>query len=392
MSYRKLKADHLFTGINMLGDDKVLIANVDGEIISILNKKDAGDDVEILSGIITPGFINAHCHLELSHMKGLIPEKTGLVDFVYKVVNERFFREEEILEAINKAEKEMLGTGIVAIGDICNNILTLPQKVKHNLAYYNFIEASGWLPAIAQPRWQGSKNLFDEFFKELPTTSIVPHASYSVSDDLWEYLIPFFDNKTVSIHNQEAPFEDELFLQGTGDFVRMYQMMNIDNFFFSPSKKSSLQTYFSKLTKAASVIFVHNTFTTQADINFVNANKTPGQLLSFCLCPNANLYIEDTLPPVEMLLKNNCSIILGTDSIASNWSLNILDEMKTLQKHFSFLSLEKLLQWSTLNGAKALQMDKTFGSFEKGKKPGVVLIENVEDARLTKESTSKRIL
>jgi cytosine/adenosine deaminase-related metal-dependent hydrolase len=93
-----------------------------------------------------------------------------------------------------------------------------------------------------------------------------------------------------------------------------------------------------------------------------------------------------------MLVKNNCLITLGTDSIASNWSLNILDEMKTLQQHFTFLSLEQLLQWATFNGAKALQMDKTFGSFEKGKKPGVVLIENVESGKLKKESVSRRIL
>jgi cytosine/adenosine deaminase-related metal-dependent hydrolase len=392
MSYRKLKADHLFTGINMLSDDEVLITNEDGEIVSIISEKYAGDGIETLNGIITPGFVNAHCHLELSHMKGLIPEKTGLVDFVYKVVSERFFAEEEILEAIKNAEEGMLKNGIVAIGDICNNALTLPQKMKHNIEYYNFIEASGWLPAVAQPRWQRSKNLFDKFLKETETTSIVPHAPYSVSDDLWKYLRPFFENKTVSIHNQETPFEDELFLQGTGDFIRMYKMMNIDNSFFLPSKKSSLQTYFYKLTKAASVIFVHNTFTSQADIDFIMANKPHSQLLSFCLCPNANLYIENRLPPVEMLVKNNCSVTLGTDSIASNWSLNILDEIKTLQKHFSFLSLETVLQWTTLNGAKALQMDKTFGSFEKGKKPGIVLIENVDDGKLGKESTSKRIL
>ena len=69
MSYRKLKADHLFTGTDMLSGDEVLITNDDGEIIAIVSKKDVGDDVEIFNGIITPGFINAHCHLELSHMK-----------------------------------------------------------------------------------------------------------------------------------------------------------------------------------------------------------------------------------------------------------------------------------------------------------------------------------
>ncbi len=89
----------------MLDADCVLITTTNGEVIEITNEKDAGDDIKIYKGIITPGFINAHCHLELSHMKGLIPEKTGLVDFVFKVVNERHSPEEEIFEAINKAEK-----------------------------------------------------------------------------------------------------------------------------------------------------------------------------------------------------------------------------------------------------------------------------------------------
>jgi cytosine/adenosine deaminase-related metal-dependent hydrolase len=392
MIYRKLKADHLFTGTKMLNGHEVLITKPDGEIISIVNEDDAGDNIEILNGIITPGFVNTHCHLELSHMKGLIPEKTGLVDFVYKVITGRFFAEEEISEAINKSEDEMLKSGIVAIGDICNNTTTLPNKSQHKIAYYNFVELSGWLPTVAEARWRKSKDFYDEFLKETSTTSIVPHAPYSVSDDLWRCLIPFFQNKTISIHNQEAPFEDELFLQGTGDFVRMYEIMKIDNSFFLPSGKSSLQTYFHKLKDAASVVFVHNTFTSQTDIDFVSSNKTPGQLLSFCLCPNANLYIENTLPQVEMLVRNNCSITLGTDSLASNWSLNILNEMKTLQRHFNFLQLEQLLQWATLNGAKALQMDNTFGSFEKGKRPGVVLIENIEGGKLREESTSKRVL
>lgn len=392
MSYRKLKADHLFTGTKMLSNNEVLITNSDEEIISIISEEDAGSNIEIFKGIITPGFVNTHCHLELSHMKGLIPEKTGLVDFVYKVINERFFPEEEITDAINKAEDQMLKNGIVAIGDICNNTLTLSQKKQRNASYYNFIEVTGWLPGAAHTRWQRGKDFYDKFVKEIPTTSLVPHAPYSVSDDLWKCMIPFFENKTISIHNQEAPFEDELFLQGTGDFLRMYEMMKIDNSFFSPSGKSSLQTYFQNLAKAASVIFVHNTFMSQSDLDFVIENKTNGQQLSFCLCPNANLYIESALPPVEMLVKNNCSVTLGTDSIASNWSLNVLDEMKTLQQHFGFLSLETLLQWATLNGAKALQMDNTFGSFEKGKRPGIVLIENIEDEKLKKDSISRRIL
>lgn len=95
----------------------------------------------------------------------------------------------------------------------------------------------------------------------------------------------------------------------------------------------------------------------------------------FCLCINANQYIENALPPIEMLRKNNCTIVLGTDSLASNWSLNILDEIKTIKQNFPAIALEEMLQWATINGAKALQMENDLGSFEKGKKPGVVLID-----------------
>jgi cytosine/adenosine deaminase-related metal-dependent hydrolase len=153
-------------------------------------------------------------------------------------------------------------------------------------------------------------------------------------------------------------------------------MMNIDNSFYSPGKKSSLQSYFSRLSNAASIILVHNTFTSQADIDYAKNNKSGDQQLFFCVCINANQYIENTIPPIKLLIQNDCNITLGTDSLASNHSLNLLDEMKTIQKNFHDISLEKMLQWSTINGAKALQMDKTFGSFENGKMPGVVLIEN----------------
>ena len=381
MNYRKFKADHLFTGTEMLGSNKVLITKKDGEVEAIIDEDNAGEDVETFKGIISPGFINTHCHLELSHMKGLIPEKTGLVDFVYKVVNERHFAEEEILNAIDAAENEMLLNGIVAAGDICNNLLTLPQKEKQRLAYYNFIEASGWLPSASQMRFERALSIYDEFqiqnSKFKIQNSIVPHAPYSVSDELWKLITPYFQNKVVSIHNQETSFEDEFFLQGTGDLLRMYKMMNIDNSFYSPGKKSSLQSYFSRLSNAASIILVHNTFTSQADIDYAKNNKSGDQQLFFCVCINANQYIENTIPPIKLLIQNDCNITLGTDSLASNHSLNLLDEMKTIQKNFHDISLEKMLQWSTINGAKALQMDKTFGSFEKGKKPGVVLIENL---------------
>ena len=157
MRYRKLKADYLFTGEKLLNTENVLIADTNGEIINVIDVKDAGEEIETYHGILSPGFINAHCHLELSHLKNVIPEKTGLIDFVFKVVSERYFAEEEILNAIEKGEEEMLRNGIVAVGDICNYSTTVSQKIKRNVRYYNFIEISGWLPEIADARFEKRK-------------------------------------------------------------------------------------------------------------------------------------------------------------------------------------------------------------------------------------------
>jgi aminodeoxyfutalosine deaminase len=392
MEYRKFKADYLFNGTQMLNSGHVLITDTKGKIVNIVTKNDAGEDVEVLKGILSPGFINAHCHLELSHLKNTIPQKTGLVNFVIKVISERHFPRDKIIDAITNAEKEMLQEGIVAVGDICNNSLSLLLKEKKKLHYYNFIETSGWNPEVAQVRFEKSKSYYDEFIEKRLNASLVPHAPYSVSGILWGKITPFFTGKVESIHNQETQYEDQFFLKGSAEFAKMYQIMKIDNSFYIPAKLRSVETYFKNFSQASSVILVHNTFTKQQDIDYVSQTKIPGQIVSFCLCANANLYIENRLPPVEMLLKNNCNIIVGTDSLASNHQLSILEELKTISKNFPRVNIEILLQWATINGAKALQMDNQLGSFEKGKKPGVVLITNVTGKRFTQTSKARKIL
>ncbi|MDQ6762019.1 MAG: amidohydrolase family protein [Bacteroidota bacterium] len=391
MTYRKFKADLLFTGTDLL-KNSVLITDTTGKIASIVSVEDAGEDVEISEGILSPGFINAHCHLELSHLKNKIPERTGLIDFVYKVVTERHFPEETILEAMKIAQDEMIQKGIVAVGDICNNVISALIKHNQEIQYYNFIEASGWNPQVASERFERSRIIYEKYFEKEKYASIVPHAPYSVSEDLWEKITPFFSGRIVTIHNQETIYEDEFFLKGKGELAKMYEMMKIDNAFYKPPGTGSVPSYFNKLLSASSVIMVHNTFIKQDDIDFINTTKSSDQLVSFCLCPNANMYIENTLPPVDLLLHNNVNIILGTDSLASNHQLSIMEEIKTISKNFPSIKIETLLSWATLNGATALQMNNMLGSFEPGKKPGIVLIENVEEGVINVSSTARRLL
>ena len=380
MAFRKFQAETIFDGTRFHHRENVLIVTPSGTIEAIVPAAEAGDDVQQLNGILSPGFVNCHCHLELSHMKGRIPEKTGLVDFVFKVVTERHHPEEEIRQAIADAEDEMIRGGIVAVGDICNNALTIAQKQKHRLHYYNFVEASGWLPGVSDARFDRARQLFDQFKslnaqRSSGNTSIVPHAPYSVSNELWASIQPYFQNRVASIHNQETAFEDAFFLNGTGDFTRMYQIMNIDNSHHQPTNKTSLQSYFDKLQTAKRVILVHNTFTSEDDIRYIHQQPSVDRQVYFCLCINANRYIEDALPPVEMFRARQCNMVIGTDSLASNWSLGITDELKMLRRHFPGIPLEEMLGWATLNGARALEMDETLGSFEKGKIPGVVFFD-----------------
>ncbi|HEX6915503.1 MAG TPA: amidohydrolase family protein [Chitinophagaceae bacterium] len=377
MGFRKFQAEKIFDGKRFCEPGMVLITDEKGGILDLVDSADAGEDIRLLPGIISPGFINCHCHLELSHMKRRIPEHTGLVDFVLKVVTERHHPEEEILQAISDAEDEMLQNGIVAVGDICNNNLTIPQKQKRRIAYFNFIEASGWIPAIAAGRLDRAKALLAEYdVLRYPgskfNASIVPHAPYSVSGELWKGIEPYFRDKVVSIHNQETASEDEFFIQGTGEFNRMYQLMNIENSHHEPTRQTSLRSYYNQLLSADRVILVHNSFTGKADVEFALANQRSEGQLFFCLCVNANLYIENTLPAIGIFRDAGAQLVLGTDSLASNWSLDIAAEMRTLRQRFPEISLEEMLGWATLNGAKALDMDDRAGSFEKGKAPGIV--------------------
>jgi cytosine/adenosine deaminase-related metal-dependent hydrolase len=389
--YKKIRADLLFTGNQLLsGADQVLITKVDGTIEAILPVSEAGDDIQHLKGILSPGFINAHCHLELSHMKGMIPAHTGLQEFVKQIVALRQVAPEAIQEAIVLAEAEMMANGIVAVGDISNTLDTLTQKAKYNLAYYSFVELYDLDPTRAADKIEAGLEIQKQFQENCVRASLVPHAPYSVTNDLWNLLSTHFGIHTISLHNQETPDENDFFKTKTGSFLGMYERTKVNLDFFEATGLSSLQSVLPIFKKAHHGILVHNSFTSAEDIQAVHAAMDNA---FWCLCPNANQYIEQTMPPVELLRSEKAKMVIGTDSYASNWSLNILDELKTIQQYHPQIPLAEMLSWATINGAHALQMEAGLGSFEKGKKPGLVLIKGADtNGLLSKASTAQRII
>ncbi|GGB13494.1 amidohydrolase family protein [Puia dinghuensis] len=383
MTYRKFKADFLFTGEGFAREDSVLVTTDDGRVQDVIPAAAAGEDVAYYPGVLSPGFVNCHCHLELSHMRGVVPEATGLVEFLSTVIRGRGVENPEaIAGAIAAGEEEMLVGGIVAVGDICNTADTLEQKRKGRLHYYNFIETIGFIEGGAQLRFDHSRRVLADFGDGV----IVPHAPYSVSPALFRMIAEQAGGRVLTIHNQESEAENAFLLVGKGEFLRLYAALGLDVSFFEGTGVRSLESWLAYFDPAQPVIAVHNVATREEDLRMAR-----GYNLRYCLCPNANLYIGRQLPDVELLVRSGCFIVVGTDSLASNHGLSILEELKTLQLAFPGLETSILLQWATLNGALALGMEQQLGSFAPGKRPGVVLIEGVEGGRLGGASVKRLI-
>jgi len=382
-------ADWIFPVASAPVKNGAVAVRPDGEIVGILTQEEIvnlGLDITKNKGAIVPGFINTHCHLELSHMLGQIPEHTGLVEFVRSIITSRQGDAGQIKAAMETADQKMFENGIVAVGDISNQISSKEVKENSKIHYHTFIEALGFNPERAGAIMDQVKSIKQDF-EPLPA-SIVPHAPYTVSPELFELIRDEAEkaNTLISVHNQETDNENAFFENKTGGFLDLYQFLGLDITFFEPSHKTSLQSWLPYI-KEQKTLLVHNTVSNKADIMFAKAHNPN---LYWCLCPQANLYIENALPNVDLLINEKVKITLGTDSLASNHQLNILSEMITLQKHKQ-VTFEKLLSWATINGAEFLALDKELGTIEPGKKPGLNLIQLSADCIIESDNVERLI-
>ena len=373
----------------------VIIVDDNGQILKIDDQRNyEASELEMHQGVIVPGFVNAHCHLELSHMKGKVDTGKGLIPFITDVVTKRAASDYKISEAIVKAEKDMINNGIVAVGDISNTADTFSQKAKGNLRYYTFVEFFDFFQdETAQTEFDKFKAVFDALeVAEGSKKSLVPHAPYSVSKKLFQLLNEANGEtpQTVSIHNQELTHENDLFLTKTGGFIDFYGNFGISLDNFEATEKTSIHYALENMNPNHKTLFVHNTKSTVEDIQAAQAWGK--DKVYWVTCPNANLYIENTLPDYRHFIDNNVNIAIGTDSLTSNWQLCILEEMKTISKYQSYIPFDMMIRWATLNGAEALGFDDTLGSIEVGKKPGLNLLNLGKDLTITAETTVTKLV
>ncbi len=391
---RKIAASYIFPISRAPVKNGILICEDDGTIVDLIQKGDSLREeagLEFYSGILAPGFVNAHCHLELSHLKSQIEEKSGIGRFIGKINELRNADSEAVEKAMKVADRKMWAAGIRAVGDISNSTASLEIKSKSKLIYHTFVEAFGFHPSRAEKAVQYARQVQGEFHQNQLAASVVPHSPYSVSEQLFKKIKHHAETEKsiLSIHNQESRGESEFYEKGSGAIARHLQdNLGIDISHWKASGKSSLQSVLMYFPVENRLLLVHNTFTQKQDLEFLRVHRKLENTF-FVLCPNSNQYIENTLPPVTLFRNQGLNICLGTDSLASNHQLSMLSEMQSLQKAFPEINLEEILNWATLNGAKALDLDDNLGTFERGKNPGVNLITGIDFTKMQITSNSK---
>ena len=375
---RYLTSDIIFTAFSSPIYDGVIVVDDDGKIADLLedNQQIDSANLEYFRGALCPGFINTHCHLELSHLQGELAPKTGLPHFINSIGQIRKASQRRKDDALKLADIQMYNNGIVAVADISNTADSFSSKANSAIYYYTFIELFSSNPHKAEEIFERGLKL-----SELCNTpnSLTPHANYSVSLPLFEKIRHHNKGEIISIHSQETSEEDTMFLNGTGKLLS--QLIAKD--FFKYTGKTALQSTLPLLPESP-ILLVHNTFTKKEDMTEAISNFDK---LYWCTCPKANLYIENQLPNYQQFIDAQVKMTIGTDSLASNDTLSILEEMKTIQ---SYVSLDLLMEWACKNGAEFLGLD-ALGTLKKGKMPGINYINHIIDGKLTAASQVKKL-
>ena len=220
-----ITATQLHDGHRFLPFGSAIEVGDEGEIIAL--HPVAPGEATHYDGIVCPGFVNAHCHLELSHMEGVLPQGTGLIDFLKEVPQQRFlFNEEQRKAARLEAFDRMLQAGIVAVGDIANTTDSLDLRAGGKMHFHTFIESLGFVADRAEAAMAQSEETWKAFAAQQAAgcrlhQSITPHAPYSVSEPLFRLIDLHQPSSLLSIHNGESLAEDQWYQLRIGDVARL---------------------------------------------------------------------------------------------------------------------------------------------------------------------------
>lgn len=376
MSVHLLQAEAIFDGKSLLSGENLLIVDDSGRFLEIRPIQETDKNVKFYPGILTPGFINTHCHLELSHLITAIPAYTGMVDFLLSVMQLRKSTESQIIEAAKDAANTLYEQGVNLVGDICNTGIIQEITDHTPLKFYHFVETIGFDPNLAEKRFAFSRGIQEQYILKYPS-SVVPHAPYSVSKKLFELTNQQSDDKVISIHHAESIAEQEFFQKEKNDFLRLHQLIHSDLSKHIYQKDFTSVQSFLPLYQNKKVILVHNVTITENDLKYIQQIEKKNHLeVYFAICIRANEYIGNGYPDLPLILQYFPDrVTIGTDSLASNDQLNMMHELQLLMELYPNISQEDWLKMLITNGAKALNYQDQLGEWNLGVNSGVVHVD-----------------
>lgn len=356
----------------------IVEVNEDGVIVSVF-QDDAFKDYRYVEGVLIPGLVNAHCHLELSHLENkIIPRQSGMAGFIDQIFSRRDNLDiQECSNAMFLHDQKMFDEGIVAVGDISNSAVSIEVKKNSRIDYHTFVEVMGMSAASAQSRFDNGVSIVNQFVQNnLTNVSLALHAPYSISKKLLQLVNEYLKNNSASsIHINESNDEILFCKSKSGPLKEVFEKYKLPvNDFDNISDESVLIDCVQQLNNASPFILVHNVKTTQAEIEIANRIN---HNLYWCLCVNANRYITGEFPNLKHYNNEEINVVIGTDSLASNNQLSILEELKSISVIEKNIPFERLIKWATWNGAKALGMENKLGKIKPGYNPGLVQLLNV---------------
>ena len=337
----------------------------DGTIVGIdtWRELDREAGVEFHAGLLLPGLVNVHCHLELSCLRGTIAPGCGLAAFVRELERLRpRLGSEACARAVAAADARMWHDGVSAVGDVAATEYAFETKTRSPILYRTFAEFGGLQrdPAalhdcvtshpevMSAPCIYISRTLPDALLRSLCRTGEAP------------LMIHFLDpTEEVISSDPEA---------GLGRPASRDDQKPV------PYDVSAVERLIACVPRDRRVILVvHNCLVTQEVIDRVMDHFTVPVWWS--LCPGSDRYLFRRRTPVELLRRNGLNICIGTDSLAANDSMSLLNELRLLGEE---VPLAERLRWITSCGAAALGIGESMGSLEPGRRPGLVLLRGFD--------------
>jgi len=378
MSYELiLKADYILSLITPPIKNGAIYIK-DGVIIECNNFSEISDTgkkvVELKDVCLLPGFVNSHTHLELTNLKGKISYQGSFMQWIREVIeSKKYWQEKDYINSLKLSIKKLILTGTTTVVDITTSGLSPQVLLTSNLRCRIYKEITGFRSDMISQVIADLK----KYLSNLQTTNLIdfgiaPHAPYSVNPQLLIKLSNLAKNYNLpmSIHIAESQEEIEFLTQGTGEGMNLLKELNVWDDNWKPLGLTAVKYLNSLNLLNSNVIGVHLNYLDEEEIEILKEKR-----VGVVHCPKSHKFFQREDFPIQKLIDRGIIVALGTDSLASNDSLSMLEEMKELKKRYRSLSAEVILQLATINGAKILGLADKIGTLQPGKKADIIGIK-----------------